>query len=81
MLLVCVILFYFTFLFVFSVFYRSLEEKEAFLEILGIKDKSGKKLKFLLERSIAGDLRSSALALEHLSKDRACLRLRTPEGD
>ena len=49
MLLVCVILFYFIFLFVFSVFYRYLEEKEVFLEILGIKDKSGKKLKFLLE--------------------------------
>ena len=56
MLLVCVILFYFTFLFVFSVFYRSLEEKAALLEILGIKDKNGKKLKFLLERLIAGDL-------------------------
>ena len=37
MLLVCVILFYFTFLFVFFVFYRSLEEKEAFLEIFGVK--------------------------------------------
>ena len=68
MLLVCVILFYFTFLFVFYVFYRSSEEKEAFLEILGIKDKSGKKLKFLLKQSIAGDLLSSALALECPSK-------------
>ena len=46
-----------------------MEENEAFLEILGVKNKSGKKLKFLLERSIAGDLRSSALALERPSKD------------
>ena len=64
MLLVCVILYYFTFIFVFSMFYRSLEENEAFLEILGVMDKSGKKLKFLLERSIAGLLRSSALVRE-----------------
>ena len=45
-------------------FYRSLEEKEAFLEILGVKDKSWKKLKFLPERSIAEDMQLSTLALE-----------------
>ena len=33
MLLVCVILFYFTFRFVFSLFYRFMEENETFLEI------------------------------------------------
>ena len=49
----------------FFVFYRSLEGNEVFLEILGVKDKSGKKLKFLPERSIVRDLRLSALALEH----------------
>ena len=36
----------FYFLFVFSMFYRYLEEKEAFMEILDLKDKSWEKLEF-----------------------------------
>jgi hypothetical protein len=38
------ILFYF--LFVLSMFYRFLEEREAFLKILGLKDKTWENLKF-----------------------------------
>ena len=72
--------FLFYFLFVFFVFYRSLEENEAILEIKGLKDKLGKTLS-LLEQSNAGYLRSSALALEHLSKDRAHLCSCAQEGD
>jgi hypothetical protein len=37
-LLACVISFYFISFLFFSVFYRSLEEKEAFMEILGVKN-------------------------------------------
>jgi hypothetical protein len=57
------------------VFYRSLKEKEAFMEILGLKDKSWENVKFLPEQSIVGDLRSSTLALKLPSQGMSALAL------
>jgi hypothetical protein len=51
----------FYFLYVFSLFYRFLEEKEAFLKVLDLKKQISEKLEVLKVKSIAGDLRSSAL--------------------
>ena len=42
---------------------------------IGLKEQTWEKLKFLLERSIAGDLQLSALALEHPSQGISALAL------
>jgi hypothetical protein len=52
----------------FSLFYRSLEKKRSIFRNIGLKEQTWEKLKFLLERLIVGDLRSSALAIERPSQ-------------
>ena len=74
------ILFPFVFFF-FLCFSKFLEKNEAFLEVLGLKSKFGKKARscwrgsILLEQLIAGDLWLSALAIEPPSQGTSALGL------
>jgi hypothetical protein len=66
------VLFYF--LFVFSLFYRFLEENEAFLEVSGLKTKFGKKAGDFVSEIDRTNLRSSVPTLERPSQGMAHVR-------